>query len=287
MIDRPYWELEFEEGRSQGPSSSFDENEAEIWILPANLVQTYDEAVRTSGTKSELLLKIAIMGLEEVKSLSECIETDVLKLGDCLLVPWKSETGKVWLTPWEVLRRNGHKLTLGCRWILFDAQFDKNDSQVWAKSSLRKRLNSGRFMFQFMNKMFTSHIQDTEVWTADEKTIDKFWLLSHEEVACEQDRQSWFKANRGGLPFDKYEHVQSGHQLRALRCKPSIAADDKLSDSAHRWWLRSAYSDYVDNVGDVGSYGYVSGYRADYSDGCSPALTIANELCMKTTKWMS
>ena len=226
MIDRPYWEQEFEEDRSQGLSSSFDENEAEMWILPANLVQTYDNAVRTSGTKSELLLKIAVMGLEEVKSLSECIETDVLKLGDCLLVPWKSETGKVWLTPWEVLRRNGHKLILGCKWILFDAQFDKNDCQVWAKSSLRKRLNSGRFMFQFMNKMFTSHIQDTEVWTADEKTIDKFWLLSHEEVACEQDRQSWFEANRGCLPFEKYEHVQPGNQLRALRCKPSIAADD-------------------------------------------------------------
>lgn len=276
MIDRPYWELEFEEDRSQRPISSFNEYETEMLILPANLVQTYDDVVRTSGTKSELLLKIAIMGLEEVKSLSESIETDVLKLGDCLLVPWKSETGKVWLTPWEVLRRNGHKLTLGCRWILFDARFDKNDCRVWATSSLRKHLNSGQFMFQFMNKMFISHIQDTEVWTADEKTIDKFWLLSHEEVACEQDRRSWFKANRGGLPFDKYKHVQSGNQLRALRYKPSIAANDKLSISAYSWWLRSACLGSDDIVGCVYNDGGVHSYWVNNFDGCSPALTISN-----------
>lgn len=148
---------------------------------------------------------------------------------------------------------------------------DKFDdtTNVYKNSYVRKLLNSTKFLSRF-NKEFIEHIKPTKVHTEDYTTVDKLWLLSHEEISKPAD---FLKTNDNCWSFDMFEHVDMRRYSEMLL---------KLNNQkCCGWRLRSAYSDTfysINNsyVGCVYSYGGVSGYDADFTGygAWLPACTI-------------
>ena len=136
-----------------------------------------------------------------------------------------------------------------------------DEIKIYKNSYIRKLLNSDDFLSRF-NQEFVKCIKPTILHTEDYTTVDKLWLLSHEEVG--QDA-GFLSRNNNCRPFDLFEHIDMRSYSQALL---------KLNkQQCYGWRLRSVtphttykslsrFVGFVDSDGDVDSniaYGTDSG----------------------------
>ena len=147
-------------------------------------------------------------------------------------------------------------------------KFD-DKSNAYKTSYIRNLINSKVFLSRF-NKEFIKHIKPTEVHTEDYTTVDKLWLLSHEEL-CYKDT-SYFEANDNCQPFDLFEHTD----LRSY----SLMLLKHNNQNGYSWRLRSAcssasYNGIIRYVGCVDILGIDYNIITGISTGViCPACTI-------------
>lgn len=107
------------------------------------------------------------------------LKSDLYKPGNILLIPYNSSDFGWYLSPWQILStKNGTKLN--CKHVLFEKCFDKNEN-IWKYSSIRKYLNSKTFLNRFP-EYIQKNIGFHDIWTDQEITSDRFWLLSIYEL---------------------------------------------------------------------------------------------------------
>lgn len=122
----------------------------------------------------------------------------------------------------------------------FDAE-----SNVYKTSYIRKLLNSQDFLSRF-NQEFVERIKLTTVHTEDYTTLDKLWLLSHEEVG--QDVY-FLKSNSKCHVFEMFKTID-------LATYSQMMLNELNNDVAYGWRLRSVYSS-VANYFDSKTVGYI------------------------------
>lgn len=125
--------------------------------------------------------------LDEIKKICD--------IGDRILVKFDGK-----YIPWIIVaKRDDGNIIINSEDCLESRRFDKSTNN-WKDSEIRHYLNGKEFKARF-DKEFLKCVKTADVHTEDYVTKDDFWLLSHEEVNCPDDRKSWFKPNRGAIRF--------------------------------------------------------------------------------------
>lgn len=131
-------------------------------------------------------------------------------------------------------------------------QFD-DKLNVYSTSRIRKLLNSNKFLSRF-NKEFVEHIKPTSIHTADYITVDKLWLLSHEEINF--TNYTFLKRNNTCKSFDAFKSIELKSYSETLL--------NLNQQKCYGWRLRSAVCvGYPSDVGFVFGDGGVGATRAD------------------------
>ena len=208
----------------------------------------------------------------------------------------------------------GYTMTLNSRYILptsIDGStkqdylaFDSGNDNYWYESDIRTWLNTAqgasennltiwnnstkanglRLKFaksQDVLKQMMPVVNRTWKYNGNttEDIEDNFFLLSVPEVNCtgSDGSATYFKDYTHRLvTFDVFAPLDnvwgSTHNSRIKQ----LMSLDGIASSVVDWWLRSAFSDLSNYVGNVFSLGHVNGDLASYSNGygCSPAFVL-------------
>lgn len=161
--------------------------------IPKNTFNNVSEVCNLSASNSEIELKLAIhsggqeLELDEIKKIAQ--------IGDKLLIKFNGK-----LIPWIIVgKKDNGDLIINSEDCLEKRRFDEKTNK-WKDSEIRAYLNGKEFAKKF-DPEFLKLVKTEDVHTEDYVTKDKFWLLSHEEVNCPEDRKSWFKSNKGAVRF--------------------------------------------------------------------------------------
>lgn len=153
--------------------------------------------------------------------------------------------------------------------VLPRAEWFDNKSNVYKTSYVRKLLNSDDFLSRF-NQEFVECIKPTKVHTENYTTIDKLWLLSHEEINQHAD---FLEANHNCRLFDLFKHIdlQSYSQtLLKLNNQDCYAWRVRSACSYNAAMYNSKFVGYV-NIGGNVNYGSAG---STYIGALCPACTI-------------
>ena len=108
------------------------------------------------------------------------LKPDLYKHGNILLIPYHSNDFSWYLSPWQILNTDNGTI-LHCKHVLFKSCFDKNNSNIWKYSSIRKLLNSNKFLKKFPVSI-QNNISFHDIWTDQKITSNRFWLLSWQDL---------------------------------------------------------------------------------------------------------
>ena len=166
----------------------------EFHYLPQNMIDIYEKAVlnmKDCVSVDEMKVHATLMGLRIV---SKDEAKKIAKKGDCLLVEYKDK-----YIPYQIIHVDevNNTLTLQSFYLIENRPFDST-TNVWRDCELRRYLNSD--YEKNFNKDFTDAWIPTDVHTDNYVTVDKCWILSHEEVGYD-DKYEWFTPNVGASAY--------------------------------------------------------------------------------------
>ena len=227
-----------------------------LFYMPNELLGSMRSMTNSVESIDEMQLHCALMGCQD-------LDDSELEVNDFVLVPYKHAVRTMYV-PCRILWLEDGIATLNFEWCLEDKIFDENKND-YVKSSIRKFLNSRKFIDRLSPKLLKLCIESNVSWK-NLKVKDKFWLLSHEEVGF--TKIYWLENNITSRWFSKtFASCDSRRKLY-------IDESGKVSVSADDWWLRSAYSSDDNSVGLVYPSGTMSSSNTYYNGGCSPAFQI-------------
>ena len=138
-------------------------------------------------------------------------------------------------TKWIVINKNddGSIIVMPAH-ALGKAVFDKDKKTNWKDSDIRKYLNSNQFLQMFQPE-FIDSIVEYDIQTNSDRTKDKFWLLSTNEVAYKPtSRQTGYDLDLTADKSKKFEYFEEKNYSK--RCIPS----SEKSKSYVIWLLRNS-----------------------------------------------
>ena len=219
----------------------------------------------------ESILESSLHGFEQIDfSKKDYLKSDLYKSGNILLIPYKHEKTGWYLSPWQILNTD-NGTTLHCKHILFnkcfdETRFDENSSNIWKNSSLRKYLNSNKFLKRFPVAI-QNNIGFHDIWTDQKITSDRFWLLSWQDLGeVGKQIENIFKID--------YPSKKTIYNSDIFKNKKDLIIKYFTSPASY-WWLRSAYDDDSHFVALVYYDGTVNHEIAcDSNNGCTPAFIL-------------
>lgn len=226
-----------------------------LFYMPNELLGSMCSLTNSVESIDEMQLHCALMGCQD-------LDDSELEVNDFVLVPYK-HAARMMYVPCRILWLEDGIATLNFEWCLEDKIFDE-DGNDYVKSSIRKFLNSRKFIDRLSPKLLKLCIESSIRWKNFE-IKDKFWLLSHEEVGFK--KVAWLANNKPRWFSKTFTNDNSRRKLY-------IDESGKVDGSAGYWWLRSAYSSSYYFVGSVRINGTVDSSYANYICGCSPAFQI-------------
>ncbi len=163
--------------------------------------------------------------------------------------------------------------------ILTKQNFNSVDINVggWRDSELRTYINGtiyNALPSDLQNVISTTKVISGHGSTSGEtnfETQDKLYLLSSEEIYGDFSSSSnsqYDTANGTSKQLDYYKNIGIDTNIYAVARK-------RYNGSINPWWLRSAFSNAAIRFLHVAGNGVLEAYRADSSEGISPAFRIA------------
>lgn len=227
-----------------------------LFYMPNELLGSMRSLTNSVESIDEMQLHCTLMGCQDLADAE-------LKVNDFVLVPYQHAVCKMYV-PCRILWLEDDVATLNFEWCLEDRFFD-NNSNDYVKSSIRKFLNSCKFIDRLSPRLQKLCIESS-IWYKNFEIKDKFWLLSHEEVGFMIT--SWLANNTKPRWFSKTFVSDNSRQ------KLYIDESGKVGRFTYHWCLRSV-SSFNDNfVGYVSMLGNVLNSSANCNYGCSPAFQI-------------
>ena len=226
----------------------------------------------------ENILEYGLHGFEQIDfSKKDYLSSDLYKLGNILLIPYHINDFSWYLSPWQILNTD-NGTTLHCKHVLFNAKFNEciRLSKGWKNSSLRKYLNSDEFFNRFP-KSIQKNISFHDIWTNREKTSDRFWLLSWQELGkvIKDDKiipgatNEFFKQD---YPSEKERYNSDIFKTKEDLIKYQILPIDNLHHP--EWWLRSTPVKYYRECSIILEKGDITSVYNDYDGNCSPVFIL-------------
>lgn len=161
--------------------------------IPKDKAEKISEICNTSSCVEELDIKLSLLGACQLLELDEIKK--IAQIGDRILVKYENREIPCII----VAKKENGDLVCNSEDCLERRRFDPSTNK-WKISELRAYLNGPEFAKKF-DPEFLELVKTEDVHTEDYVTHDKFWILSHEEVNCPEDRASWFKPNKGAVRF--------------------------------------------------------------------------------------
>lgn len=171
-------------------------------IIHEDQVEQYRASVLSASPSciEECDIKLALLGIA-----SDEMELEEAKkqanVGDCMLIGYNNMLVPMQVVDKKTLPDGTLDVILQSYYLLEQRAFDQN-TNVYKDAEIRRYLN-GEFLEKF-DPEFVAALKPTEVHTDDYTTIDKCWLLSHEEIGYKDD-SNMFKPNIGTRVYDYYK----------------------------------------------------------------------------------